>query len=93
MNEMNAKKLYVWRLAKFLHSYVMVISADELAAHLNRNGFTTGYGEEFQGGRGTYTLIRETWRWVHDDLGLEDESEAIAGAYVKPDGSHAWDKP
>lgn len=39
----------------------------------------------------TYKLIRETWKWVHDDLGLEDESKKIAAAYVKADGSYAYE--
>jgi hypothetical protein len=93
MNEMNQKKLYVWRLASFLYSHNMVMSGDELAAHLNRNNFRTGYDTEFSGGRGTFTLIRTTWHWVNDELGLEDEARNIAMAYVKPDGSHAWGEP
>ena len=43
-----------------------------------------------QGGRGTYTLIRETWKWVYEELGLEDEATKIAEAYVKPDGTYAY---
>lgn len=90
MNEMNQKKLYIWRLAAFLHANRMTMSGEELADHLNRNNFKTSYGIEFQGGRGTYKLIRETWEWVHHDLGLQDEAKAIAEAFVKPDGTHAW---
>jgi hypothetical protein len=93
MNEMNRKKLYVWRLGTFLHSHGMVMSAEELATHLNRNSFRTGYDTEFAGGRGTYRLIHATWSWVNDILGLEDEAGNIALAYVKPDGTHAWDRP
>jgi hypothetical protein len=92
MDEMNRKKLYIWRLAAFLHSNDMAMSGDELAAHLNRNNFTTGYGAQYQGARGTYKLITETWNWVNNDLGLENEAQAVALAHVKPDGSHAWDK-
>lgn len=92
MNEMNQKKLYVWRLAIFLHSNGKTMSADELADHLNRNNLKTSYGSEFEGGRGTYKLILETWKWVNHDLGLEDEAHNISMAYVKPDGTHAWEK-
>ena len=91
MNEMNQKKLYVWRLASFLHQHDKTMSGDELAAHLNRNNFLTGYGEEYQGGRGTYTLIREAWRWVHDELALEDEATKIAESFVKADGTFAYE--
>ena len=91
MNEMNAKKLYVWKLAAFLKENSKVMSAEELAEHLNRNNVLTSYQTEYSGGRGTYTLIRETWKWVHDELGLESEAEAIAGAFVKPDGTYAYE--
>lgn len=91
MNEMNQKKLYIWRLASFLHQYGMRMSGEELADHLNRNGFLTAYGSEYAGGRGTYKLIRETWHWVHDDLGLDEEAQRIAEAFVKPDGSYAYE--
>jgi len=91
MNEMNEKKLYIWRLAKFLTENNKKMSGDELASHLNRNNFQTSYQTEFTGGRGIYTLIRETWKWIHDDLGLEKEADLVATAYVKPDGSYAYE--
>lgn len=92
MNEMNKKKLYVWRLAAFLHDNHMVMSGDELAAHLNRNNFKTEYGAQYEGTRGTYKLIRETWSWVNNELGLEDEAAKVANSFVKPDGTHAWER-
>jgi hypothetical protein len=92
MNEMNRKKLYIWRLANFLRSNGMTMSGEELAAHLNRNNFMTAYGEEYAGLRGTYTLITQTYRWVDIDLGLNDDAENIAKAYVKPDGTYAYEK-
>jgi hypothetical protein len=67
---MNEKKAYIWKLAAFLHSQSMVMSGEELAEHLNRNSFLTTYGAEYEGGRGTYKLIRETWKWLHDDLSM-----------------------
>ncbi|MDE2813906.1 MAG: hypothetical protein OXM01_12810 [Gemmatimonadota bacterium] len=91
MNDMNKKKLYVWRLASFLYDHQMTMSGEELAAHLNRNKFLTSYGEEYEGTRGTYTLIRNTWRWVNDELGLNDEAEKVARAFVKPEGSYAYE--
>jgi hypothetical protein len=93
MSEMNRKKLYVMQLGTFLHSNGMTMSAAELADHLNRNGFRTAQGTQFEGGRGTYTLIEATWRWVNNDLGLECEAGNVAMAFVKNDGTHAWDKP
>jgi len=91
MNEMNRKKLYIWRLASFLSQHGMNMSGDELAAHLNRNNFLTSYGEKYQGGRGTYRLIQETWNWVNNDLGMEDEAAKVAQSFVKADGSYAYE--
>jgi hypothetical protein len=61
---MNKKKHYIWQLASFLANHEMTMSAEELADHLNRNHFLTSYGAEYQGGRGTYKLITETWKWL-----------------------------
>jgi hypothetical protein len=66
------------------------MSAAELADHLNRNSFLTSYGTEFEGKRGTYRLIKATWDWVHSDLGLEDEAECIARAFVDEAGKYAY---
>jgi hypothetical protein len=90
MNEMNRKKLYIWRLAAFLADNVMNMSGEELAEHLNRNNFLTGYGEEYQGGRGTYRLIRATWDWVNHDIGLPEEASKVADAFVTRDGEKPW---
>ncbi len=87
---MNEKKLYIWKLADFLSRHEMRMSGEELADHLNRNKFLTNYGTEYQGGRGTYTLIRETWNWLQHDLQLTEEAEKVAEAFVKPDGSYAY---
>jgi hypothetical protein len=58
---MNRKKLYIWQLAVFLNTHGMRMSGEELADHLNRNNFLTSYGQEYQGGKGTYRLISQTW--------------------------------
>lgn len=87
---MNKKRQYIWQLADFLCNQGKVMSGEELAAHLNRNGIFTEYDTEYQGGRGIYTLIRSTYHWLHDEMALEEEASKVAEAYVKPDGSHAW---
>lgn len=56
------KKEYIRRLATFLHDNGTTMAVTELAEHLNRNNFKTGYGSEYEGGRGTYTLIHATYR-------------------------------
>ena len=92
MNQMNAKKIYIWKLADFLCQHSMKMSGRELAAHLNRNNFLTSYDTEYEGGRGIYRLIRETWRWLNDELGLPDEARKVAEAYVTPDGRYAYEE-
>lgn len=92
MNEMNAKKLYIWHLARFLHSEGMTMSGGELATHLNRNGVLTSYGAEYKGKRGTYKLVKETWKWIHDDLGLDKEADCVARVFVDALGEFAYEK-
>jgi hypothetical protein len=87
---MNQKKYYIWQLASFLFNHKMYMSGEELAEHLNRNDFLTSYGTEYQGGRGTYTLIRETYNWLNNDLHLTEEASKVAEVFVKPNGDHAW---
>ena len=87
---MNEKKLYIWKLAEFLAQHDMKMSGEELAEHLNRNDFLTSYGTEYAGGRGTYTLIKHTWTWLHNELGLRGEAEKVAKAYVKANGNYAY---
>ena len=89
---MNEKKNYVWQLASFLFSYKMKMSGEELAEHLNRNNFLTSYGTEYQGGRGTYKLIRETYHWLESELKLPNEARKIAEVYVKPNGTYAYEE-
>jgi len=88
---MNEKKIYIWKLAAFLNSQGMVMSGEELAEHLNRNNFLTSYGTEYQGGRGTYKLIKQTWKWLCEDLNLKKEANHVAKAFVKPNGGYAYE--
>lgn len=88
---MNEKKLYIYKLADFLAQNSKTMSGEELADHLNRNDFITSYGKEYQGGRGTYKLIRETWHWLNDDLQLPTEAKKVAEVYVKPNGEYAYE--
>lgn len=87
---MNKKKYYIWQLASFLASHNMTMSGEELADHLNRNKFLTRDGTEYQGGRGTYKLIKETWEWLEKGLELPAEAKKIANVFVRPDGSYAY---
>lgn len=86
-NDMNEKKIYIWKLAEFLCNHGKTMSGQELAAHLNRNKFLTSYGTAYAGGRGTYRLVRQTYRWLNEDLGLESEAKFVADAYVTKNGN------
>jgi len=88
---MNQKKLYIYQLADFLSSHGMTMSGEELAEHLNRNKFLTKYGTEYKGKRGTYRLIQEVWSWLQHDLQAKDAAKKVAAAFVKPDGTHAYE--
>lgn len=87
---MDEKKLYLFELASFLDSHSMVMSGEELAEHMNRNNFLTGYGTEYQGGRGTYTFVKHTYE-AFRKAGLQSAADRIARAFVKPDGTYAYE--
>ena len=88
---MNDKQVYIWKLAAFLHAQKMEMSGEELAEHLNRNNFLTSYGTEYQGSRGTYKLIKQTWKWLENELKLNSEAQAVALAFVKQNGDYAYE--
>ena len=86
---MDIKKQYISDLATFLSNQGKVMSGEELAAHLNRNGFRTSYGSKYKGGRGTYKLIKGVWG-AHNLAGESIEAGNVAVAFVKPNGGYAY---
>jgi len=91
VNEMNSKKMYLVKLANFLTANQMTMSGQELVDHLNRNKIMTSYGTEYQGGRGIFKLLSETYHWL-DSLGLDEEMKLFPKAFVQDDGEYPWDK-
>ena len=91
MSDLTAKRVYIWKLAEFLATHGKVMSGQELAGHLNRNGILTESGEEYEGARGTYTLIENTYKWLRDEMGLQQGADHLATAFVKPDGTYAYE--
>jgi hypothetical protein len=83
------KNEYIRRLANFLQHNGTTMAANELAEHLNRNNFKTSYETEYQGGRGTYTLIHATYDWLVS-IGQQDEANNVANVFPKPDGNYAF---
>ena len=89
---MKKKKYYIAQLGAFLASHKMTMSGTELADNLNRNGLLTSYDTEYKGGRGKYKLISVTWHWLNDELDLPDEAKKVADAFVKDDGTYAYEE-
>lgn len=85
------KKEYIGHLATALISNSKTMTGESLANHLNEIGFETSYGAEYTGGRGTYTLIHATYDWFVSN-GNPSTADKIAKAFVKPDGTFAYDK-
>lgn len=84
------KKEYIRQLANFLANTETTMSAENLAIHLNWNGFETNDGQDYKGKRGTYTLIRTTHQWLKDQQ-LDDDAENVAWVFRKSDGTFAFE--
>lgn len=83
------KKEYITKLGEFLTDNKKTMSVPELAEHLNRNNFKTNYGSDFQGKRGTYTLVDA----VYDELvdaGNKLKADKVSAAFPKNDGTYAY---
>jgi hypothetical protein len=85
------KKEYISQLATFLVHTKTTMTGETLATLLNWNGFKTSYNTEYEGGRGTYTLIHATYDWLVSN-GKQTEADNVAMAFKKPDGTYAYDK-
>ena len=56
---------------------------------LNDAGFRTNWGYEYSAGRGSYRML--SWFYWHFKNEKPDVAEAIAEAFKKPNGEHAYD--
>ncbi len=85
------KKEYITQLAKFLVATNTTMTGETLADLLNWNKFKTNYNSEYEGGRGTYTLIHATYDWLvaHEN---QEDADQVALAFKKPDGTYAYNK-
>ena len=57
---------------------------------LNKLGYRTTYGSEYQAGRGSYRTIACAWRRYQEGFKQPDVAEAIAEAFTKPNGEYAY---
>ncbi len=85
------KKEYISKLAHFLISTNTTMNVENLAEHLNWNGFKTNYETEYKGKRGTYTLIHSAYDYYADKK-MQNEADEIALAFKKPNGEYAYIK-
>jgi hypothetical protein len=64
----------------------------DLAAWLNANGFRSGWGNPYWGGRGVAKLVHCAYDYVCVEMGLgKTGAEPIAMAFTDRHGRHAWD--
>jgi hypothetical protein len=87
---MDKKKKYILKLATTLHSQGKKMTGQKLADNLNKNNFLTSYGTKYQGGRGTYKLIRETWNCLENKLNQTQDAKIVAETFVKANGAFAY---
>lgn len=83
-------KEYIRQLANFLILTNTSMSAENLAAHLNWNKFRTKNGKKYKGKRGTYVLVKSTWKWL-EKINKIDEAKNVAKAFKTPDGKYAYE--
>ena len=85
---------FVKTLADQLNTQGKTISLADLAATLNRFGFTTGRGTPYQiGGRGIAKVVSATYVYVESGLGLGDLGAApVALAFKDQNGFYAYEK-
>lgn len=91
MDDLTRNRQFVSELANALFKEGKKITAKELADKLNSAGHMTGYGTAFNGGRGTYMLIRGVYHWLDKVIDSHEEATAVARAFTKPDGRYAYE--
>ena len=88
---MRAKMRFVYGTALRLAAVDKTMTAKELAAELNAYGLPTDRGEQYEGARGTFTLIDKTYDEVERVLGRV-EAAYIAERFTDDTGELVWKK-
>ena len=68
-----------------------VMCGQQLVDILNINGIQEDNGRKYVHGRGIYKTIKTAWDYYHNQIGDEQTAYNIAMAYVKSNGSYAYD--
>jgi hypothetical protein len=87
---MNNKK-YILEVAVAARQAGITIQVAHIVAAMNHLGYNTTAGNQYKGGRGSYTLIHATYDWLVSQ-GKQGDADMVAWTYVKPDGSYAYQK-
>lgn len=86
---MNPKMQLVRDLAEFCHQRGFPLTVEALAGVLNAAGHRTSYGTPYKGKRGTYRLVKFTYRRLHG-AGRTAEASMVAATYTKTNGGYAY---
>lgn len=86
---MNPKMQLILALAESCHEQGTTLPVKDLAGRLNAAGHLTNYGTQYQGLRGTYTLIRAVFWHLHR-AGRTVEARRVAAAFTRPNGTYAY---
>lgn len=65
------------------------INGQQLAHEVDQRGGRTGYGTQYKGGRGTFTLLRCAYRYF-ESQGSKSLANLIATSFTKKDGKYPW---
>lgn len=84
-------KKYVYEVAVLARKIGITIKVSDLANTMNYLGYTTSYGTTYAGGRGSYRLISDTYKWLVAQ-GKQADADMVAMTYIKPDGTYAYEK-
>lgn len=87
---MEAKANFVADIAHALVNNNATMYVGTLVDILNHNKFTTQQGDQYMGGRGSYRLISTLYDYFKE-IGYQKAADDIAAAFVKADGSYAYE--
>lgn len=86
---MTEKQRVVLGLAALANVEGRTITASNLAKALNSLGYRTRYKTEYQGKRGTYTLVKAVYYVVLDECG-EEMATVVSKAFVNDKGEYVY---
>lgn len=82
-------KDFIAKLANELASKGRTMDSKQLASVLNANGFSTTYGDEYQGARGTSNVISSAYRNAMAQ-GDQISADNIATVFTNTAGETPW---